>query len=205
MVHMLEDADVIAQAVAFILEARMTEGLTTLMKLSKDETFPTPTADPSAPPFTHLVRKSEKSLTDEDRFRIYERGGWRCRYCRRKLVVAPVLLYLREVFPNFKGARIGYAMSKLDTEPAIARVYSVVDHSHPQKFGGGNSDNNLAAACDRCNTAKGDKPGWSLLPIMRDEWRGVFPSLTDLAKIANHSGARTWLSIAAAAALRENR
>jgi 5-methylcytosine-specific restriction endonuclease McrA len=71
-----------------------------------------------------------------------------------------------------------------------------VDHVHPQKYGGDNSESNLATACDRCNTAKGDRPGWTRRPIVSDGWRGLFPSLRALADVANHTGAKVWLKLA---------
>jgi 5-methylcytosine-specific restriction endonuclease McrA len=191
-----EDADVLERSVFLILESRLGEARAVLTTLPPEECFPLPEIDATAPPFKQLDRLIERPLGDHQRFAIYERDGWRCRYCQRKIVVAPILRLLRLIFEDFKGADDGYHLPTADTEPGVIRVYPHVDHVHPQKFGGDNSEVNLATACDRCNTAKADRPGWTRLPIVRDDWRGLFPSLRALADIANHSGAKSWLKLA---------
>jgi 5-methylcytosine-specific restriction endonuclease McrA len=193
---MTEDADVIGTAVSLILEGYLVEARAALTTLPLEELFPLPKVHAIAPPLDQLNRPTEPPLDDQQRYAIYERDGWRCRYCQRKIVVAPVLRLLRLVFPDFRGANSGYHLPVLDTEPGIIRVYPHVDHVHPQSYGGDSSETNLATACDRCNTAKGERPGWILLPIARDEWRGVFPSLRALANVAGYSGAKAWLKLA---------
>ena len=82
-----EDADVLERSVLLVLENRIDEARAVLPTLPTDECFPLPKIDATAPPFNQLDRPIKRPLEDHQRFAIYERDGWRCRYCGRKMPV----------------------------------------------------------------------------------------------------------------------
>jgi 5-methylcytosine-specific restriction endonuclease McrA len=102
------------------------------------------------------ARGPKPSLTQ--RIRIFDRDGWRCRYCHRKVVVPPVLRLLRHIYPDFKGVGPGDSMPKLDTDCGVGRVYPNLDHIHLQSYNGSNRDENLVTACQEHNEHNGNRP-----------------------------------------------
>ena len=65
------------------------------------------------------------------RWRIYQRDGWRCHYCRLEVL--------------------------LDVPQSHAR-FATFDHKHPRSKGGRDDDSNIVTCCARCNKEKADIP-----------------------------------------------
>jgi hypothetical protein len=122
----VEDADIFARAVTALIERRDDEARTILSTLPKQD----PIAAPSF--VTSLAvapqRNKMQPLSESVKARVYDRDGWRCRYCTRKLVVPGILSLLTSVSPGFKGLLRGHHMPYDRTEPAVERVYPNVDH-----------------------------------------------------------------------------
>lgn len=191
----LEDADVIALAVKQLIAQDVASARRTLASLPIHDSFDLPRPREFVP-MQRVANSAKSGLSDHVRFVVYERDGWRCCYCHRKVVVPLVALYLTILVPGFKGALPGWHLKKTLTEPAIIRTYPHVDHKHPRKLGGSNDFANLVTACDRCNTAKSDRVGWAALPVQKDEWRGLFDEIRPLAELVQEPTRRSWLTIA---------
>lgn len=71
------------------------------------------------------------TLRGTKRFKIHQRDGWRCHYCRLDVVV-----------------------SVWHENPRRATL----DHKHPKSKGGTDAADNLVTCCHRCNMEKGDVP-----------------------------------------------
>lgn len=72
-----------------------------------------------------------KWITKARRARIYARDGWRCVWCRDRVI-------------NGDGPRPN----------GVRRA--TLDHIVPRKQGGTNVTHNLITACDRCNSERGE-------------------------------------------------
>lgn len=182
----VEDADIISNAVRLILEGHDSEAALALGTLTLGDPVPTPR-------FTSVTENKYfgstliEPLTTLMRVQIYERDGWRCRYCTRKLIVAGVLEILTSLCPGFKGLLPGHHMPFDRTEHAVERVYPNVDHVHAVSRGGAWLDpNNHVTACTPCNAKKSDKSGWNPGSIVKDDWDGLVSSYRPLANRLDH-------------------
>ena len=169
-----EDADIIAEAVALLLEHRVDEARSHLSSLSPLDTVPLPAFD-ATKASDRPTRSKPQPLGNTMRARVYKRDGWRCRYCHRKLVLPPVLELLTSLCPGFKGLLPGHHMPSEKTEPAVLRVYPNVDHIQAVAVGGSWRDQaNHVTACTPCNTRKSDRLGWvPAEPRLYDDWDGL--------------------------------
>ena len=194
MAEAKEDGEIFARAVELILAGDLTSGRSVLATL--------PIVDPVASParaiptdFPAVQTEAGPKPNNLQRFRIYKRDGWRCRYCYRMLVVPPVLRQLRVIYPEFLGLRPGHHMKSDEIEPAVNRVYPNVDHVHPQSRGGSNTDDNLVAACTVHNEIKNDRSDWLLLPIRKDSWDGLCSKVEGLVALTQDFGDADWLRV----------
>lgn len=190
-----EDSDIIARAVRFALDDNLGAARLALVSLPVADPIPMPAK--GVPISFELIEGVDPgpTPTNAQRFRIYTRDGWRCRYCRRKLIVPPVLRLLGVIFSDFRGLRAGHHMKISEIEPAVNRVYPNVDHLHPQSYGGSHSDGNLVAACTVHNENKGNRSDWILLPILKDEWDGLCGEVYELAALANDFDDKNWFGV----------
>ena len=178
----VEDADIIAQTVALLLDHRDIDACAELTKLSIADPLPKPAVAAEAAVDRPVPQKIEP-LDNALRVRIYKRDGWRCRYCGRKLVVPGVLQLLTTLCPGFNGLLPGHHMPAARTEPAVERVYPNVDHVHAVSLGGAwRDETNHVTACTPCNTRKSDFLGWTPGPIVRDNWDGMSAAYRALAE-----------------------
>lgn len=176
-----EDADIISQGARLLLECRDDEAAQALATL--------PILDPvvaprfvSAKEVTFERVETKGALTNAVRVAVYDRDGWRCRYCGRKVVVAGVLEILTALSPGFKGLLPEHRMKSERTEPGVRRVYPNVDHIQAISHGGARLEtHNHVTACTNCNERKGDRSGWTPGPIRKDEWDGLVSLYRPLA------------------------
>jgi hypothetical protein len=117
--------------------------------------------------------------------RVYDRDGHRCAYCRRRVLDPTAGAVLAWGF-----AHTGLwpdAWKFVECHPALLPVYPAVDHIRPHKTRDGHKRalGNLACACWRCNTTKGQRfveqlRGWPApVTTVRD---GRFDGLAGLAR-----------------------
>ena len=114
-----------------------------------------------------------RSLTRAKRCEVFQRDGFRCQYCGRRVVLTPVMqlmsfVFGAEVFPFNAWFKTG------EVHPAVVALAAAVDHREPVAFGGMNFDENLVTACNPCNLAKRNVGGWQpRKPTPDDDWDGL--------------------------------
>jgi len=174
-----QDAEIFASAVKMLIARHDVEARAILATLTKDDPIASPQFPTSLAIDPHPSK--EKALSRAVKAGVYERDGWRCRYCTRKLIVPGILSLLTYVCPGFKGLLPGHHMPYDRTEPAVERVYPNVDHILPLSGGGSCLDDNLATACTKCNAKKSSWLGWQPGPSSPDEWDGLKSAYRALA------------------------
>ena len=98
----VEDADIIAHGARLLLDGRDDEAARALATLPFDDPVPA-TRFVSTTGVTYEGAASKGLLDNSDRIALYNRDGWRCRYCGRKVVVAGVLEILTSLSPGLRG------------------------------------------------------------------------------------------------------
>ena len=177
----VEDADTIAHGARLLLDGRDDEAARALATLPFDDPVPA-TRFVSTTGVTYEGAPTKGSLDNSDRIALYDRDGWRCRYCGRKVVVAGVLEILTSLSPGFRGLLPGHRMPSKSTEPGVSRVYPNVDHIQAVSRGGARLElHNHVTACTKCNEHKGNRSGWTPGPIEKDEWDGLVSLYRPLA------------------------
>ena len=178
----LEDADIISQSARSLLDGHDLEAAQALATLLSLDPLPAPRFAPSKE-VTFDGAESKGALTNAIRIGVYDRDGWRCRYCGRKVVVAGVLEILTSLSPGFKGLLLGHHLRTGETVPGIRRVYPAVDHVEAVSRGGAKLEShNHVTACTPCNELKGNRSGWIPGAIHKDEWDGLVSLYRPLAK-----------------------
>lgn len=82
---------------------------------------------------------------------VYERDGWRCRYCDLQVIDPTVLQALGAVLPaDFPDGGTARSM-----HPARLLLAATADHVVPRWIGGDNTADNLVTACGTCQYNKG--------------------------------------------------
>ena len=82
---------------------------------------------------------------------IFERDGWRCRYCGCAVIAKEARNVFRERFPG--EARKGNTNE--DNHFGLATLSATLDHVLPFKRGGDNDHSNLVTACGPCQFGRG--------------------------------------------------
>lgn len=107
---------------------------------------------------------------------IFERDGWRCRFCEVRVISTEAIKVLNEQFPE----KIRNRAPMREIHGGIRALAVSLDHVLPHSRGGDNSDQNLVAACGPCQFGRNQ---WTLeevgfadprsrAPIV-DEWDGL--------------------------------
>jgi 5-methylcytosine-specific restriction endonuclease McrA len=78
--------------------------------------------------------KNVSKVSVQRKLEVWERDGWRCRYCGCEVIR----------IEHVDGER----------RPPDA---ATVDHVHPRRYGGSNRPENLVTACEVCNNRKADQ------------------------------------------------
>ncbi len=139
---------------------------------------------------------------------VFQRDGWRCRFCGVRVVVPAARKALARAVPD----ALCWQGPNEVLHAAFFYVSATLDHVVPHSRGGTNDPENLVTACWPCNFGRG---GYLLMemglndprgrPALRDDWNGLtrflsqpLPLLTPTQAASPLSGA-TPLSIAAQA------
>ena len=104
----VELADIIAHGARLLLDGRDDEAARALATLPFDDQVPA-TRFVSTTGVTYEGAPTKGSLDNSDRIALYDRDGWRCRYCGRKVVVAGVLEILTSLSLGFTACCLGIA------------------------------------------------------------------------------------------------
>jgi 5-methylcytosine-specific restriction endonuclease McrA len=107
---------------------------------------------------------------------IFERDGWRCRFCGVKVISKKARSILVKLFPN----ETHWGPKEFARHSALYSMAVSLDHVEPHSRGGTNELTNLVTACYCCQFGRGE---WTLneselldprnyVPIV-DEWDGL--------------------------------
>lgn len=107
--------------------------------------------------------KSKTPLPTEERYPIrsparlqnavFERDGYRCRYCSNKLISQD---FLRAFAIMLDSPRFARGTTNLTTHAIIHIAWPVADHVIPWSRGGETTIDNLVASCASCNYGKAE-------------------------------------------------
>lgn len=82
-----------------------------------------------------------------DRAFLYQRDGWRCRFCGCRVVVPGARKVLQVAFPDV----VGWPGKDHGKHAAFYALSATIDHITPHSRGGDNSPENLVTTCQPCN------------------------------------------------------
>lgn len=97
-------------------------------------------------------RRISRSLQVE----VFFRECWLCRYCKRPVIFAPAMKYLQKELDCADPEGLAYWRYAYDRNgaPLLDELAAVIDHVKPFSGGGPGELDNLATACNKCNTRK---------------------------------------------------
>ncbi len=91
---------------------------------------------------------------------VFHRDLWLCRWCKRPVIFAPVMKYLKRELgeSGVVGPQPAYYHAHWTREgaPLLDELGAVIDHVEAVAKGGLNDLDNLATACNKCNARKSD-------------------------------------------------
>lgn len=133
----------------------------------------------------HLVgTRSASAPTPAVVRQVFERDGWRCRYCDLRVIDRRLLSALGAVLP----AEFPWTDRNASSHPAGLLLAATPDHVVPMACGGDTTPNNLVTACGTCQYNKGSCTIDELSladPRARqpasDGWRGLTESVASVA------------------------
>ena len=109
-----------------------------------------------AMPSESTTPRSAQRMPSASRERaIYERDGWRCRYCSTCVIDRGMRSWLHKCIPE--SARWG--KRNAEKHSALAALSASLDHVLPHSRGGTNDESNLVTACNACQFGRGQ---WTL-------------------------------------------
>jgi 5-methylcytosine-specific restriction endonuclease McrA len=109
-------------------------------------------------------------------FNLFERDGWRCRFCGCRVLFAKSRDILRQAFPD----ALAWGPTNAEMHAAFFALTAVADHIVPYARGGSHEPTNLVTTCQPCNYGRGS---WLLeevglidprtRPPILDGWDGL--------------------------------
>ena len=97
-------------------------------------------------------KTEQYALTAATERPIYERDGYRCRYCGCRVVLKSARTAMKDLVPD----AIIWSDSDKHWHGGFYALLACVDHLVPRARGGDNSPDNLVTACWPCNFSKMD-------------------------------------------------
>src|ERR1700722_8459848 len=111
------------------------------------------------PALTKTVTATRRAMPKELQVFIFRRDRWLCRWCGRPVIFAPALRFI-ERWTRQCGfdAPLAYHHERWrrDKAPLLDHMGAVIDHIEAHRRGGLAQVENLATACNKCNTRKND-------------------------------------------------
>ena len=114
--------------------------------------------DPLEPAKTAIPNpRSRSPIPITTMVRVFFRDRWLCRRCGRPTIFAPALKYLTLMAKDhgLKAAPAWYDVHfRRDAAPLLDEQAANIDHHLAHSAGGGNEEENLWTACNKCNMRK---------------------------------------------------
>lgn len=124
--------------------------------------------------------KKERDLTrmptDNEQNAIFQRDGWRCRFCNIRVINKKARRVLCKTF----SIDSNWTSLRLQRHSSLYAMASSLDHVHPHGRGGRNTVENFVTACYCCQFGRGE---WTLSeveisdprerPPIIDSWDGL--------------------------------
>jgi 5-methylcytosine-specific restriction endonuclease McrA len=88
---------------------------------------------------------------------VFRRDGWLCRWCKKPVIFAPVMKFIeREIREAGYTGNLAYFQAHWSRKeaPLLDELGAVVDHVEAFSTGGSPEIENLATACNKCNSQK---------------------------------------------------
>ena len=146
-----------------------------------------------------------KTIPPHTQVGVFQRDGFNCLYCGRRVVLAAMLRLLAEYFapidPHLFPYHPHWKMTKCHL--AFWRDSASCDHLLPAARGGNSDPDNLVTSCYNCNSIKQnwtlEELGWSRLQGAPQPWDGLsssYPSLVTVVWKGSEPSAyhRRWLA-----------
>jgi len=135
----------------------------------------------------HWQHRQPKSIPLKDRVEcrmpslkleefIFNRDGWKCRFCATRVVSRRARKILIKLFPQ----ETHWVTKEYDRHAALHCQAASLDHILPHSRGGNNSETNLVTACGPCQFGRNQ---WTIeevgffdpreYPPLMDEWDGL--------------------------------
>jgi 5-methylcytosine-specific restriction endonuclease McrA len=191
----LEDGLILERAVTLLLDGDRAAARAALRQLHQEDPVSRPKPDARVaaerPP-----RRTRTGVPRKLMATVFERDGWRCHYCGRRVVASGVIELIGTLCPVEFPFPPGHPMPRGRTHPAAERVYPNVDHVEASALGGSALDpTNLITACTPCNEAKSDRLGWQRIDLRFDRWDGLVGSYRALFSLAGSASQfhREWM------------
>lgn len=89
------------------------------------------------------MARHRTKISKRTKLAVYERDGWACHYCGLQFDPAQTWT------PN--------TVAPFMKDDQLSHIFLELDHIHPVHHGGQNTEDNLCAACTRCNRRKSFK------------------------------------------------
>lgn len=111
----------------------------------------------------HVCRagRNRAKLSKELQLRIFGRDRWLCAWCGRPVIFGPAFkLISKDLRAAGHSSDLAYYHPNWTRAhaPLLDELGAVLDHINPFASGGACAENNLVAACSRCNMRKSDNP-----------------------------------------------
>src|SRR6202023_3317624 len=101
------------------------------------------------------IRKpSRKQIPRKVQISVFRRDRWLCRWCKKPVIFGPAMKYLQHDLTNSGYRDLAYWSPAFDRcgAPLLDELAGAIDHVKPFSMGGTNDFDNLATACNKCNT-----------------------------------------------------
>ena len=96
-------------------------------------------------------RISQRMPSSRKRVGIYERDGWRCRFCGIRVISTKARTTFRKLFPS----ETRWDGPEYERHSALYATAVSLDHVVPHSRGGNNDETNLVTACFCCQHGRG--------------------------------------------------
>lgn len=129
-------------------------------------------------------RVEKRMPTNRTEQKIFDRDGWRCRYCGTKVISRVARKIFIERFP----IETHWVSSEYERHSALHSQAASLDHVLPHSRGGTNNTTNLVTACGPCQFGRNQ---WTLEEVGFKDPRERSPILDDWDGLSRLEGLQT--------------